>query len=155
MTLSRDQWYVRLFFWVEEELKPAFYEKSRFDIEWGVRRSGGMNLCYFMRALLVHLPLIALSQVMLVALPLATLAMSFVWYDDDIVIDLFAFLVWFGLIFVTVFAAAWFLAKSSETIRGWFNDVEEHFERKPSFYHVTKTWLLAKKKKICPMITFE
>ena len=154
MNLNKDKWYVHWYFWslgICEQFSDNFRLIDRAEIR-------GTNLCAFMRVIIIYAPLILLLHAIVYAAALATVT---VWP-----IYLFG-LKWYGIgvgalvalvltIIVVVKLVIWLLRKREEKI-----EAQEQLAKPtndnptgPSFLRIVGQWVMAKKRKICPLITF-
>lgn len=160
MQLNLESWHVRLFFWALG-IWDEFRNKDSRQIF--VRKQ--TNLCHYVRVLLVWMPFVLSIHAALVA--------GIIWTFIILPINLFSITgygwtiaVIIGLT-VVVFAIVYFLK-----MLGWFlylmrvaRGKRLEVERKkrleverpdtgPGFWEVLKTWMKAKKARMCPIINF-
>lgn len=151
MDLNRQKWYVRWYFWSLEICDESL---DRGDTSERVVENG-TNLCAFMRTILIYTPLILLFNALVYAATLATITV--------LPIYLFGFkgfgLSWGGLavlgvsIYLIVLFVMW--RKNKRRSRALVEKKAANTDAaSPSFHRVVGQWVMAKKRKVCPLITF-
>ena len=154
MDLNRKRWYVRWYFWslgICGEFIDSYSLTRRAEQK-------GTNLCAFMRMILVYAPLVLLFN----AVVYASLIFTF------IVLPIYLFgLKGFGLgvgvlgvlgflILMTVSLVMWLKDKRREKVCAKEQAVKTTSAdvAGPGFFRVLGQWMVAKKRKVCPLITF-
>lgn len=143
MDLNKQSWYVRWFFWSLDILEEFVeYDSSRYE--------SGTNLCHFVRVVFAYTPLaLALN----LAFYAAAISVVTVWP---------VYLFGWGSYFVTLgfIGGAGLLCLVAYWL--WNSSGNERVERaaspaadsEPTFRQVVWEALVAKKRKVCPRITF-
>lgn len=157
MHLNKDSWYVRWYFWslgiCEEFL-------DNHGLMWNAKNRG-TNLCAFMRVILIYAPLILLLHAIVYASLLATITI--------LPIKLFG-LKWYGLVvgalvgliilvLLAINLVPELLDKRREAKRILAQEqatkTTNNDATHPGFFRVLGKWVVAKKWKVCPLITFD
>lgn len=161
MRLDRSQWFVKLFFWslgIWDEF-TGHNRKNQCEMN-------GTNLCFFIRVMLVWAPLVLLLHVVLFG--------STIYILTVLPITLFGGSSYFAAIATLILLIMGIKRvheymkqrneiKRSERVRKWneeyFNPLEtspwvQESERRHGFIEVILLWLMAKKKLICPGVSF-
>ena len=164
MNLNRNVWYVHLFFW-SLGIWGAFRDNDgRYDCSRMEDR--GTNLCFFVRVLVVYMPLVLLLHVVFAGVLVASLTVLPVYLFGSIAYGwtLASTAVVVGT-FWGVGVALRYAKHAARRKPAQVKVVELKHEEKlapkaaeapkgPSFFEVLWAYLVAAKKKICPLITF-
>jgi len=155
MDLNKSKWYVRWYFWslgICEEFRD--HHGLIYQAE-----NRGTNLCAFMRVIFIYAPLILLFHAIVYVAALATITV--------LPIKLFG-LKWYGvgvgavaglilLVLLVVNLVMWLLDKwwlARVNAQGQEAKPTNTDAASPGFVHVLWQWVVAKKQKLCPLITF-
>ncbi|MDO8655467.1 MAG: hypothetical protein Q7R48_03615 [bacterium] len=156
MELNRNVWYVQLFFWslrIYGAFRKDFWNRRRFDPEEVARN--GTNLCFFMRVIIVYVPLILLSHAALFVAAAASVTL--------VPISFFGAAAYGRtLVFLAATAAIIFLIIKMITFAQRHKPAKQTPKKRPvakqptgpSFLEVSWAYVVAVKRKVCPLITF-
>lgn len=154
MDLKRSVWYVRWYFW-SRGICDQFLDEG--NSAWKVEQNG-TNLCAFVRMIFIYAPLVLLLNAITFAFVLATITVLpvylFGWKGYGLGVGAIAATVF--LIYAIVFSVAR-LRKRREAKRSVQKQATKPIRANvtnPSFARVMGRWVMAKKRKICPLITF-
>lgn len=153
MNLNKSKWYVRWYFWslgiCEEFLERGMQRDAELD---------GTNLCAFMRVILIYTPLILLIHAIVYASALATITLwpihLFGLKGYGLIVGRIAVLI--VLIILVTNLVGWLLDKRQARILAQGQEAKPTNANTagPGFARVLGRWVVAKKRKICPLITF-
>ncbi len=155
MELDRRQWHVRWFFW-SLGIWEEFMEQGQ---EWRVEHNG-TNLCHFMRVTLVWAPLVLLLNLAVYGAAISALTIiPAVLFGLTSYVSLVIAIV---LIVGIVWGAKWYFAaqrskpRPTNTVRPEpiASAPVQHTPRGPGFFEILWKYIVAVKKKFCPIITF-
>lgn len=145
MTLSRERWIVRLFFF-SVRILDTFTEGDR---EWRIGQNG-TTLCFFFQATFIWAPLVLLLHLVVYGAILAALVLAPIFF--------------FGLgTFVAILGGLATLASLIFTagavrrlLKQWKRGTARPTRKDmgPSSVGIVWSWLAAQKQKVCPMISF-
>lgn len=161
MELNRSFWYVRLFFWslgIWRAFREDDYRYDRSRVE-----KSGTNLCFFIRVMVVYMPVVLLLHAAFAAVAVASLTALPIYLFGGITYGwtLTAIAVVIG----TIWGVKVALQRAARRERTQVKFVEHKQEtrpaaevteapRGPGFFEVLWAYLVAAKKKICPSIAF-
>lgn len=160
MELNRSVWYVRLFFWslaIWETFRDYDYRYDRSHVE-----KRGTNLCFFIRVMVVYMPLVLLLHAAFAATAVASLTALPIYLFGGIAYGwtLAAIAVVIG----TIWGVKVALRRAARRERTQVKFVERKREvqpatevtepRGPGFFEILWAYLVAAKKKVCPSIAF-
>jgi len=155
MELNRSVWYVHLFFW-SLGIWGAFrdnnylYNRSRME-------ERGTNLCFFIRVMVVYMPLVLLLHATFVTMAVASLIALPIYLFGGIV---------YGWTLAAIMAVIGTIWGVKVALRRVARRERKQHERKqpaakvaktprgPGFFEVLWAYLVAAKKKICPSVAF-
>lgn len=157
ITLNPDVWHAKLYFWALR-VWHGFVDRAEYQTS---RYSKRTNLCYYIRVIVLWVPLVVLSYVAVLGgityalfiLPVKLFGLREFWT----VVGVIALVV--GIIVGIVFLASLFVRGVRRAVRFPLDYLEQRQEQKreagkPSFASLIKEWIVAKKQKICPLINF-
>ena len=155
MDLNPQSWYVRWFFW-SLGILDAFLDNG--ERRWYMERHG-TNLCFFLRTIVLYTPLILLLHAVVYGVALAALTIVPVlifgasgYFSTVIAITL--------LVLIVIGVKQWRKHQQKGYQETELNRsariaaVTEAIVAGPRFFQVLWAWLVAAKKKVCPMIRF-
>ncbi len=161
MTIYKDSWHFGAFLF-GCRLVDIFLPGKYWDDRYSDRFRRGTNLCHYMRVILVYTPLILLAWAgvaaagvgSLIVLPVYLFGMA--GYGETIAVIVGAFLA-----LVIVAFACMVITDTCHWVMGKLRG-EGHTERpkaqtasaSPTFFDLVAEWIVAKKKAICPTISF-
>ena len=154
MDLNRSKWYVRWYFW-SHGICDEFLDHG--DTQWRIEQNG-TNLCAFMRVILIYAPLILLLHAIVYAGALTTITVLPIWLfglkSYALVVGAILFLI--ILVILVTNLVMWLLDKRRAGINAQEQAVKTTSAdaSDPGFVRVLGKWVVAKKRKICPLITF-
>jgi uncharacterized membrane protein len=152
MNLNTEQWYVRWFFWslgIWEEFNET-YQAHSVEIN-------GTNLCFFVRTIVLYVPVVLLSHAIafglcllaFVVAPIMMFGGRYYAYGVGAIVAIVAVL--FGAVFFYEY-----VQNKKDAKREWNGQRVRRTPsaREPSFGKLLWDWAVAQKQKVCPMITF-
>lgn len=154
MDLNKSKWYVRWYFW---SLGICEEFRDNHSLIWNAEKDG-TNLCAFMRVILIYAPLILLLHAIVYAAALAVITVLPIWLfglmSYGLVVGAIALLI--ILVALAINLVGELLDKRRTRI-----DAQEQAVKTtsadatdPSFVRVLGRWVVAKKRKVCPLLTF-
>lgn len=166
MELNPNSWYVRLFFW-SVGIWGAFLDKEYRYVPDDLRERG-TNLCFFVRVMVVYMPLVLLlhaafvvaAVVSLTALPIYLFgSIAYGWTLAAIAAVIVAILGVKRMLGLRALLRAIEQERAQREKRFVEQEREERSvvteaPKGPSFFEVLWAYLVAGKKKICPSVTF-
>ena len=160
MELSRKKWYVRLFFW-SLDIWSEFKDESSHQ-NYGQRM--GTNLCFFMRVILVYMPVVLLLHAAILISLVASLTVVPIYFFGALkfFLILVAFLFVIGSVLLIKAYRRRFVPREFSLIMDQFTIPEELLINQTTkktnsigFFKVLKEYIIATKMKICPSIQFD
>jgi len=150
MDLNRNKWYVRWYFWslgIVDEFCDRGDNSKHFE-------KAGTNLCAFMRMIMVYAPLILLFTAIVYAAGIASVTVLPIYF-----FGLKGYGIILGAIVVLVLGIclAMMVYNSLTKKRLAKEQMAKPADTdatNPSFFRVVWQWLVAKKQKVCPLVTF-
>jgi len=145
ITLDANTWHARLYFW-SLDLVGEFSEYS-----YGDRFKESTNLCHYVRTICFYMPLILLVNILFCLSVLFTFVVlpiylfSFTGYLSAVV-----FVLGVVLVVLTYKKSKAFM----ETTRG-VKPKQMSSKKEPGFATLMLGWVVAVKKKVCPIINFD
>jgi len=151
MNLDTKQWYVRWFFWslgIWDEFCETY---ETHDVELN-----GTNLCFFVRTIVLYVPLVIITQAFTFVLCLLAFVVFPIMMFGS---RHYAYGIGTILTIVTILVGGTFLygyvQDKKDAKRNWFDRARRTSSASgPSFGKVLWSWVVAQKQKVCPMITF-
>ncbi|MEK7566730.1 MAG: hypothetical protein AAB527_01170 [Patescibacteria group bacterium] len=149
MDLDRNKWYVRWFFW-----SLGICDEFTGGCQ-GEYHNNGTNLCHFCRVIFLYAPAVLLLHITLIVFALAVLIPFPISYFGGS-----GYLRWLGVIVLMAF-----IIRALKIFLRWFSNLPSRPRKMrkpekpveyagPSFLELVWEWLVAQKKKICPIIRF-
>ena len=151
MELNRDKWYVRWYFWslgICEEFRDDHYLQRD-------AKENGTNLCAFMRVVLVYTPLILLFTAIAWTAALVTITVLPIWLFGfkGYGIGVGALVALCIFVYLTITLVVWL--KDKRESKALAQEQTTNIDAtSPSFVRVLGRWVVAKKRKVCPLIAF-
>jgi hypothetical protein len=157
MDIREDCFAYRLFFWALG-ICEAFIDH---ELAYKYKRRG-TNLCHYIRAIFLYVPLILFGQLLFWATAVAVLLIipvywfSFAGWAKFLGIVALCIAIFFGVVFLCMWL--------SDKVKEWQQELEEAKREKlyasspepqpdsPTVWQMVKEWVFAQKKKICPLI---
>jgi hypothetical protein len=157
MELNRSVWYVRLFFWSLRIWGAFRNDDHRYDVYEMEKR--GTNLCFFVRVMIVYMPLVLLTHVAFVVAAVASLTVLPIYLFGGI--NYGWLLVVIAVVTCTLKGIGVAERRVAERKHMWVKLMEHERETQqatesggPGFFGVLWAYLVATKKKVCPLIVF-
>lgn len=160
MNLSNSNWSVRLFFWSLNIIN----EFTNFYYDTPTIKHKGTNLCFFMRSIIVYLPLIFIAHLICLLLIANTLIiypihLMGVNNFEKLLVDIFI-----GIVITLIIYIIFILISNSLDMLPTIPKLhwpkvlkrkpKQPINRGPSFSYLFIMWVVNQKKKICPIISF-
>ena len=149
MDLNRNKWYVRWYFW-SLEICEEFTENYG---NWMDKEQNGTNLCAFMRTILIYAPLILLFHAVVYAgaLAIVTILPIYLFGLKGYGLGVGVLVGFYIFVFLAISLGVWLRNKQKS---GSLTKKQAVVNSDPSFVCVLGRWVVAKKRRICPLITF-
>lgn len=155
MHLNKDSWYVRWYFWslgICEEFSDNCSLTDRAE-------NRGTNLCAFMRVILIYAPLILLLHAIVYAGAIATITVwpIYLFGLKGYILGVSAVVGLVILVFLVI-NLVWLLLDRRKTRIAAQQQAAKPTNAdaaNPGFFHIVRQWVVAKKQKVCPLITFD
>lgn len=165
MEIDRNSWHARLYLWCLRIWAKFRYGYGHTDSAYYYRFTEETNLCLYIRAIVVWMPLVVLLHLFLLAYAIGVLSIPFLTFGWNYIGFL---IVAFAAVAIVPVIGSLLTKKLKPAERLDYREKEHKenlereakqeakkrrkAERSPSFTRVVIEWAKAKKAKICPII---
>lgn len=154
MHLNKNSWYVRWYFW-SLEICCQFLDNG--NMMWRAEQKG-TNLCAFMRVIIIYAPLILLLHAIVYAGALAAITIwpIYLFGLKGYGLGMGALVALVALIVGIVLLVMWLNKTRKARTANQGQKIKQTAVNSidPGFFRIMGRWVVAKKRKICPLITF-
>ena len=151
--LDRESWFVRWFFW-SLGIYDAFLNTDR---TWRIEQYGA-NLCFYVRTMLIWAPFVLILHTIVYGAAIIALTAVPIHYFGG---SGYAWIVSAVVLVIGIRLLRNYMIEREESQRSVRRQTRREeipavaeAPRGPSFFDILWEWLVAQKKKICPMVTF-
>jgi len=167
MMIRKGSWHYHLFRFGTKLVDILFANKYGVSGRYESRFQNGTNLCHYMRVIMVYIPLMFLLWGSVAAFGIYCFAvLPFQLFGLTGVLNTLYVVGILATAIVGIIGALWVVATVSDICKNAWHDwrrsrkmaeseLEQPKEDKgPSFLDLTVEWVIAKKKNVCPLISF-